>query len=174
MMIKAYIKYWKKALQYQGYSKRSDYWWVILINVIIAVVFTILKSVVTVPKVNDLIKNNPGDTQNLVNEKTAYMMEHPTGSLLVIAIISAIVTLVLLIPNFTLTARRLRDAGFFPWLAIFGSISSLFSVGTSFGKFPNIGMLGWLFSIISLVIWILCIFDTRYKDDEDEDTRNYD
>ncbi|MGO2352977.1 MAG: DUF805 domain-containing protein, partial [Lactococcus cremoris] len=31
-MIKAYIKYWKKAGDFKTYSSRSDYWWVFLAN----------------------------------------------------------------------------------------------------------------------------------------------
>lgn len=41
-MIKAYIKYWTNIFNFKGRSTRSDYWYVVLANFIIGIIFGII------------------------------------------------------------------------------------------------------------------------------------
>ena len=57
-MIKAYIKYWKKAGDLKSYSNRSDYWWVFLTNSIIFAILSILNFMVTIPKAGKIMSQS--------------------------------------------------------------------------------------------------------------------
>lgn len=49
-MIDAYKLYWKNALDFKGRARRAEYWWPILVNIIIAAIFGILIGFLGVPE----------------------------------------------------------------------------------------------------------------------------
>ena len=95
-MINAYKNFFKGYVDFTGRSKRSEYWWIWLTNMILLVPFysAYFKALA-----------NP-------RNETALM------ALGGIAIIYMIFGLALMLPMLALTVRRLRDAGF-PWALIF-------------------------------------------------------
>lgn len=95
-MINAYKNFFKGYVDFTGRSKRSEYWWIWLTNMILLVPFysSYFKSLA-----------NP-------RNETALM------ALGGIAIIYMIFGLALMLPMLALTVRRLRDAGFH-WALIF-------------------------------------------------------
>ena len=95
-MINAYKSFFKGYVDFAGRSKRSEYWWIWLTNMILLVPFysAYFKALA-----------NP-------RNETALM------ALGGIAIIYMIFGLALMLPMLALTVRRLRDAGFH-WALIF-------------------------------------------------------
>ena len=95
-MINAYKNFFKGYVDFTGRSKRSEYWWIWLTNMILLVPFysAYFKALA-----------NP-------RNETALM------ALGGIAIIYMIFGLALMLPMLALTVRRLRDAGFH-WALIF-------------------------------------------------------
>ena len=95
-MINAYKSFFKGYVDFTGRSKRSEYWWIWLTNMILLVPFysAYFKALA-----------NP-------RNETALM------ALGGIAIIYMIFGLALMLPMLALTVRRLRDAGFH-WALIF-------------------------------------------------------
>ena len=95
-MINAYKNFFKGYVDFTGRSKRSEYWWIWLTNMILLVPFysAYFKALA-----------NP-------RNETALM------ALGGIAIIYMIFGLALILPMLALTVRRLRDAGFH-WALIF-------------------------------------------------------
>ena len=95
-MINAYKNFFKGYVDFTGRSKRSEYWWIWLTNMILLVPFY---------SVYFKALANP-------RNETALM------ALGGIAIIYMIFGLALMLPMLALTVRRLRDAGFH-WALIF-------------------------------------------------------
>ena len=95
-MINAYKNFFKGYVDFTGRSKRSEYWWIWLTNMILLVPFysAYFKALA-----------NPRNESALV-------------ALGGIAIIYMIFGLALFLPGLALTVRRLRDAGFH-WALIF-------------------------------------------------------
>ena len=95
-MINAYKSFFKGYVDFTGRSKRSEYWWIWLTNMILLVPFysAYFKALA-----------NPRNETALV-------------ALGGIAIIYMIFGLALFLPGLALTVRRLRDAGFH-WALIF-------------------------------------------------------
>lgn len=95
-MINAYKNFFKGYVDFTGRSKRSEYWWIWLTNMILLVPFY---------SAYFKVLANP-------RNETALM------ALGGIAIIYMIFGLALMLPMLALTVRRLRDAGFH-WALIF-------------------------------------------------------
>lgn len=172
-MIKAYKKYLKKAGDFQSYSSRSDYWWVFLANFIIFAILGLVNLIIMLPKIAQILGNSDESSQAVLTQKITDLSTHPTGSLLVMIIVIALVALAILVPTFSLTARRLRDARLPWWIAIIFAISSIQGVINLFVHKGLVDNLGIPFLIVNIVIYILCIFPTRYGDDEEDDSRTY-
>ena len=95
-MINAYKNFFKGYVDFTGRSKRSEYWWIWLTNMILLVPFySVYFKALANPR----------------NEATLMAL----GG---IAIIYMIFGLALMLPMLALTVRRLRDAGFH-WALIF-------------------------------------------------------
>lgn len=95
-MINAYKNFFKGYVDFSGRSKRSEYWWIWLTNMILLVPFY---------SAYFKVLANP-------RNETALM------ALGGIAIIYMIFGIALFLPGLALTVRRLRDAGFH-WALIF-------------------------------------------------------
>lgn len=173
-MLKAYKKYWKKAFQIQGYSNRPDYWWVFLVNAIIFAILRIASMFASLPAMAKIVKESGNLSQSQIVAKSHDLLGHPSGAVITISVIIFIVGLLILVPNVSLIARRLRDAGMPWWIAILFGISALYSLLANVMSFKALVPLGLIFSLITLVTYVLCLFPSKYRDDEDDDSRNYD
>ncbi len=173
-MFKAYAKYWRKATQLSGYSSRSDYWWVFLVNSLIFLIVRIVEGVVSVSATSQLLSKGSTLSKDQLTAKVQEMTQHPTGIMLVVSIIVVLISLAILLPNISLTSRRLRDAAFPTWIAFIFGAGELYSLaGGIFGAL-NFAFVGFILLAIELVTYILCIFPSKYRDEEDDDSRNYD
>jgi uncharacterized membrane protein YhaH (DUF805 family) len=175
-MFKAYGKYWRKFNQWQGYSSRSDFWWVFLINSIIFAILSVFKLAVQLPEITSVIavakKTNNTET---IRKASASILQHPTTGMLVVEIVTAVIGLAILWPNMTLMARRLRDARFPWWLAIIYGVAALHGIVSIFLGATGIALtlLAVVLGIFTLVMLIFCMIAARYGDDEDDDSHDY-
>ncbi|MDO4666903.1 MAG: DUF805 domain-containing protein [Streptococcus sp.] len=110
-MFAAYKKYWSHYVDFSGRSSRSDYWWVVLMNVIIVVPISIVFLIFSILTLDASIDYNSG-----VKNFAALLSVFSTLSVFFILIV--IFWLVNLIPSYAITVRRLRDAGYH-WAFIF-------------------------------------------------------
>lgn len=97
---------------FRGMASRSEYWYWVLFTVLISVAAWTIDQAVggnTVPALDPSL-----DTGNADLNAAIAMMNKP-------AVVSNILSIVLLLPNFTMTARRFHDAGFsgkWQWLQV--------------------------------------------------------
>lgn len=172
-MIKAYIKYWKKAGDFKTYSSRSDYWWVFLTNFIIFAILSFFNFMIMIPKAVKVM-NQAGDaSQTEIIRQVTDLYANPTGGALMIIVITAIFGLAILIPNISLTARRLRDARLPWWISLIFALSAIHGLLTLFIHQGFLIQLGFIFNLISFIVYILCLFPSKYGADEEDDSRTY-
>jgi len=91
-MIESYRSFWVKSFAFGGNTKRSDFWLAYLGNAIVFIILLVL---------GFLLGALFGDSGNLVP----------------IALV-VIYTIASIVPNISIQVRRLRDAGFNPWLLL--------------------------------------------------------
>lgn len=108
----AVSRFFRRATRFKGLSSRSEYWWPALCQFLIAVLFSVL-----------LVAVGGSDG---INDDT-----DPSAGTVVISLIAGIISLLLIVPNLSVTWRRLHDAGFAgPWyfvqfIPVIGSVALL-------------------------------------------------
>lgn len=172
-MIQAYKKYWKKAGDYKTYASRSDYWWVFLVNVIIFAVLNMIHFFMMIPQAAKILNQASTLSQAELQKRILDLSFNPTGSTLIIVILIALVGLIILLPNISLTARRLLDAGLPRWFALLFGVSALYGIVVRFIQIDFLSNYGLLFNLITLVVYVLCLFPSKYGKDEADDSRLY-
>ena len=100
-MFSAYAKFWKGYVDFTGRSSRSDYWWPVLVNVIIMFLVALL-----IP----LIGASTGFDSN-ISPATLTMV-------IMVSFVFGVYALAIFLPSIAILVRRLRDAGFH-WAFIF-------------------------------------------------------
>lgn len=155
-MFTAYKKYWQNYVNFQDRSTRSDYWWVILANIIIRFFFT---SLIIVGLFNCI---NFSDTGSIFT--------HDAGGwfafVVIITILYMIYLLATLVPNISISIRRIRDTGLSPWwysLAIVEQLPGL-AIGTELNHGNYDGMLLIIMALISLTLLIFYLLPSSKKD----------
>lgn len=144
-MFTAYKKYWQNYVNFQDRSTRSDYWWVILANIIIRFFFT---SLIVVGLFNCI---NFSDTGSIFT--------HDAGGWLafvgIITVLYVIYFLATLVPNISISIRRIRDTGLSPWwysLAVVEQLPGL-AIGTELNQ--SINQVDGTFDMTFLIIMAL-------------------
>ncbi|KEY61351.1 DUF805 domain-containing protein [Lactococcus cremoris] len=172
-MIKAYIKYWKKAGDFKTYSSRSDYWWVFLANFIIFAILSFFNVMIMIPRAAKIMNQAGDSSQTEIIRQVTDLYTNPTGGALVIIIITAIAGLAILIPSVSLTARRLRDARLPWWISLIFGLAAIYGLLTMFIHQEMLQQLGFIFNLITFIVYILCLFPTKYGVEEEDDSRSY-
>ncbi|MFK4886605.1 DUF805 domain-containing protein [Lactococcus petauri] len=98
-MLEAYKNFWKKYVDFEGRTTRSDWWWVTLCNFII---FLLLLIPIMFSFINVLATP--------INYYPVYGV--------IFALLAVIYLLAILVPSIAMYVRRLRDADFH-WALIF-------------------------------------------------------
>ena len=98
-MLEAYKNFWKKYVDFEGRTTRSDWWWVTLCNFII---FLLLLIPIMFSFINVLATP--------INYYPVYGV--------IFALLAVIYFLAILVPSIAMNVRRLRDADFH-WALIF-------------------------------------------------------
>ena len=142
-MFAAYKKYWKQYADFSGRSSRSDYWWVVLCNILITLPLNLIVVVPFMAAVFNYMAEleygytpNPGDIFAL------------SGLSIFFLFVLGIFYLATFIPSLAITVRRLKDANFH-WAFIF------LGVGPSILCFiPILDIIGLL---IAVPCWIVLL-----------------
>ncbi|MDF7627498.1 DUF805 domain-containing protein [Lactobacillaceae bacterium L1_55_11] len=149
----AYKKYWSNYARFSGKSTRADYWWVVLVNVILFVIWFIPATISAVPIIQRL-----GEGQSLDSV--------PQGSLIIfsfLVLLAAAYWLATFIPSWALQYRRFADAGLNPWWF------AIVPIGFVLNILSNFKGMGWA-SIVSLVIsvatFVITLLPSKQADDE--------
>lgn len=147
-MFSAYKKFWTRYADFSGRSSRSDYWWVVLCNFLITLLFSLIPLFgLLIPLFSEVYY------AGLYGYEPDYSGAMAGAGLAAfIMFLLAIYWLATIVPNLAITVRRLRDAGFH-WAFIF------LSVGPSIASFiPVLNILAALVSLpcgIALIV-LLC------------------
>lgn len=161
-MFTAYKKYWQNYVNFQDRSTRSDYWWVILANIIIRFFFT---SLIVVGLFNCI---NFSDTGSIFTPDAGGWL----AFVVIITILYMIYLLATLIPNISISIRRIRDTGLSPWwysLAVVEQLPGL-AIGTELNQSINqvAGTFDMTFliimALISLTLLIFYLLPSSKKD----------
>lgn len=172
-MIKAYFKYWKKTGDFKSFSSRSDYWWVFLVNFIIFTLISIIHFFTLIPQAAKILNEAGSSAQAELMQKIVDLSTKPTGSAFVVVVVTFLAGAIILIPNMSLTARRLRDAGFPWWFSLIFGLAAFQELVAIFWNTGNFARLGLIANLINLVVYILCLFPAKYGEDEADDSRQY-
>jgi uncharacterized membrane protein YhaH (DUF805 family) len=95
-MINSYRSFWRKSFDYKGRTERADFWLAVGANAIV---------IIAVLALGALLVGLWGDSAT-------------AGPIAFLVIYS----LAAILPNISIQARRLRDAGFSPWLLLLSLI----------------------------------------------------
>lgn len=101
----AFSRFWSKYTVFSGRASRSEYWWWALIEAIVWLVLSILA--------------RPGGA-GVTNASGA--MTGPNGLGVFVAIVVLVFGLATIIPNLSLTIRRLHDANFSGFFILLGLV----------------------------------------------------
>ena len=98
-MFKAYKKYWRGYVDFEGRSSHSDYWFAVLANILVILAVEILAGI--------FIGANDGSVAG------------PLGTIAILLILAMLIYgLAVVLPFTAIQVRRLRDAGYH-WAFIF-------------------------------------------------------
>lgn len=156
-MFQAYKEYLKRFKDYKGKSTRSDYWWVFLANAIIFFILTNIKTLIAGSIVAKTGVTDVAKAQKMIVQ----LSNEPKGSFLAILVIIEIVGLLILIPSFSLTARRVTDTGFPWWFAIVSLVYGIVGLLAPFIKVDSLSFISIVLFGLNLVVYILCIFPSK-------------
>ncbi|GAB2025724.1 DUF805 domain-containing protein [Lactovum odontotermitis] len=168
-MIKAYKDFWKLALKPNGRSSRSDYWWTFLINTIIRAIITLFSTVIIIGETMKLLPDittttNPNDIQQL----TEKLMNNMPLSVIILQIVGTVFSLLIMVPVTTLTARRLRDAGYSPALAY--PLPAIY-LANAIAQFVSVPILSSITLFAGVYALILLIFCAKKAPDSEQEGR---
>ena len=141
-MFNAYKKYWKNYANFEGRSSRSDFWWVFLINVLIAFIAGIIAVFMVFGTVASIASNGSSmdyydDTESI---RTGFAILSTLGPMWLVSIVWWLANF---LPSLAISVRRLRDAGLH-WAFIFLLVG------------PSIGMLIPFINIIAALAALPC------------------
>ena len=104
-MFKSYFTAWKKAFKFQGRSTRKEYWFFVLMNFFVALLFIILNLIQSVLRTYSFSSGND-------------FLQILSNFITILSFIPAIILLGSIWVSLPLTIRRIRDVGM-KWQWIF-------------------------------------------------------
>lgn len=120
---RALVRFFQRYARFTGRASLSEFWWMMLWNLILGVVISIIAVAVMVPafatiqqRAGELLSQGMTE-QAATNALTLELL----GRLAVVWVIVGIVGLALIVPHIALTVRRLHDtnrSGHFAWLML--------------------------------------------------------
>lgn len=102
----AYLNFWRKAFVMKGRARRKEYWVPVLIHMALSIVLTLLAG--------------------FIDSSMGRNTEDPSS---VSQVVQGLTGLILLVPNFTVGARRLQDININGWVNLVPMVISLVGVG---------------------------------------------
>jgi uncharacterized membrane protein YhaH (DUF805 family) len=127
-MIEFYLNFWRRGLDFEGRSTRTEYWGMALIHFLFTIVMV---TIVGISAYNHFV-----DMAYVTsNQIESFMNTHP------ITIVLLVYNLVAFIPSLSLVIRRLHDAGFSGWWYLLTLLSPI----------PLIGLIATIVLLVMLV-----------------------
>lgn len=105
-LISAYKSMFKKYAQFNGRSRRSEYWFAALANYIIMIIFYLI---MFIPMMSDIAKYGEP-------------MGASAGVMMIGALLIFIYAIAVLVPSLAMSVRRLHDTGRSGWFLLLGLI----------------------------------------------------
>lgn len=155
-MLKAYKDFWKRYVDFTGYSSRSDLWWVALWQFLLflPMFFT---AIITVASA--LVSAG----YSLQEMDFSYLIQASGGFIffIVLVLLWFVYCLATLIPTYSLMVRRLRDAGLH-WSLVFLSLPQLLVFYTDIENAEGIGsLISFLAFVLNIVLIVLFCQPTK-------------
>lgn len=150
-MGQAWKNYWKQYVGFKGQATRAEYWWMQLINGIIAIVVFILAAITGFSIIAGLIGDKEPHAGSIV-------------PFVIVIVLAGLWTLANILPSIALVARRWQDAGFkiWQWLLIaliapivLSAITGILANGNHGGASSLISGLSSIIGIFSFVVSVL-------------------
>ena len=113
--IEAYKRFWRNAFKMRGRARRKEYWVPVLFNTLIAIALGIIFTFVDMAL-------GFGNDGLAVDQGTEISLTKPSD------IANGIWSLILLIPSFTVMARRLQDININGWWALVPHLSGVVTI----------------------------------------------
>mgnify|MGYP000844417088 FL=1 len=135
-MLKAYKYYWENAFKYQATSTRADYWWAVLMNVIIYAILWLLLAASGVSSIGSLVN---GTTQGL-------------GMVLIIVVIMGAFGFANIFPAISIAVRRIRDVGISGWF-----LFAVWLLSVVLGNVDNAFCEGLMAALKIVVLVFMCL-----------------
>lgn len=135
-MFKAYKYYWENSFKYQSTSTRADYWWPVLVNLIVYAILWLLLVACGVSSIGSLMN---GSTQGL-------------GAIVVIVVLMAVFGIANIFPSIAISVRRLRDVGLSGWFLL-----AFWLVSIVLGNTDNSFCEGLMFVLEIVGLVVLCL-----------------
>lgn len=133
-MFKSFGLFWKNYFNFKGISKRSEFWWMYLINTLYFLIFLVAFGGI------GLIFGAKG---------------LGVGAIIGIAL-SAIYAVAAIIPSISLLFRRYRDAGVTPWWLLLTVVLPIVLQATDFyNKMSWLRTIVFVIEVINIVILVL-------------------
>lgn len=135
----AYKNYWINTFKYRARSTRADFWWVVLMNVIIYAILGILMAIgISGTSYSAII----GNQFSWVTSQMSWWM----AFVIWVTVLYCIATI---LPNISLAVRRVRDAGLTGWSVLaFWLLEIIFSSSNGAVMTALDTVLGILFLVI--------------------------
>ncbi|MBB1079129.1 DUF805 domain-containing protein [Limosilactobacillus sp. STM2_1] len=151
-MFKAYKYYWQNAFKYRSTSSRADFWWPVLVNVIIYLILYLLLAIVGYASV------------------TSIMNGYANGAWLVMFLlfVMGVFTIANIFPGIAISIRRFRDIGLSGWaVLVFWLLSIIFSSEES-------GLMNSLLAVVEIIQLVLYCLPSGYLSKRGWWSPNYD
>lgn len=117
-MFKAYKNYWLNTFKYRATSNRADFWWPVLVNVIIYAILALLISV--------------SGAAFIFSTAVFNGLPSGLGAASIFIVLAGLFAFANIFPEISIMVRRLRDAGLTGWtLLVFWLLTGLLDSSSS-------------------------------------------
>jgi uncharacterized membrane protein YhaH (DUF805 family) len=142
--VAAFKDYWFRAGDFRGSSTRGQYWWIVLMNVIVALIFVAITWIV-------IFINLGFGVSNTISDNRMLWFLTSVG---IVPLVYFTLFLYQGLPVLTLTIRRYRDAGVSPWALLVTVVAPALIPGMA-GEQPVPLIIAAVLAVIGVVITVL-------------------
>jgi len=148
-MFRALQLFFKNYVNFTGRSKRSEYWWMFLWNVILSIVL-----------IGILVAIAAGAGMTL---NSHHFRGPAVGFLIAFVVAVLVIGLAIIVPTVSLTVRRYRDAGISPWwLLLTMLVAQILQNSESLAKGSGMSStLTWIGGVLTIANLVICAFKSK-------------
>ena len=147
--------FFSRYFDFSGRSRRSEFWWVALFNVIISMLYVLFAWILVA---------NTVESYYYSYGYSASGLKGMTTGMLVVSIIFGLYGLICLIPSIALSVRRVHDVGFSGWtVAVYYILIICVFVFTFSGALKVASMLSVIQMIYGIVLLVFFCLDSKMQ-----------